>query len=201
MILLFLFLQILPNKEIFIYETYEEAKVGTMHVVSEKDSLGYHIFYESDRTIDVILDSINLGTLFIHKIVKGDVELKISRGEKFNVWFKGFERTYRDDRPIYDRHTLDFAFRGFHYTADFDTIIRLHVPELMVINAHVKVVGEEVISTPFGDIPCWKVELTPRVFFIRTHIYFWFEKEYPHRFIKLEDDSGTKGIRVIGIKE
>lgn len=198
MIVLFLFLQLLPSKEIFVYETFDHDKRGRMDVISEKDSLGYHVFYESDRTIDVILDSINLGTLFIHKIVDEDVELKISRSEKFNVWFKGHERSYREDDPVYDRHTLDFALRGFHYTPDFDTIIRLHVPEFMIINANVKVIGEEVIATPLGEIPCWKVELTPRVFLIRTHIYFWFEKESPHRFIKLEDDSGKKGIRLIG---
>jgi len=198
MILLLLFLQLLPNKEIFIYETKDKDKIGRMDVISQKDSLGYHVVYTSDRTIEVILDTLNLGTLYINKIVDDELELKISRAKKFNVWFKGHERTYREDKPIYDRHTLDFALRGFEYTPDFKTVIRLHVPELMIINADIEVVGEEVVSTPLGEIPCWKVEMKPRVFFIRKKIFFWFEKDYPHRFIKLEDESGKKGIRLIG---
>jgi hypothetical protein len=197
MIVILLLVQLLPSNETFLYETFEKEKIDTMQVVMRKDSLGYHIWYTSDRKIEVILDSITLGTRYVHKIVGGKQELKISWNEKFHVRFKGNSRSYREDGPVYDRHTADFAFRGFAYTPDFDTIIRFHVPELMIINANVRVVGEDVVTTPFGEIPCWHVRLVPRVFFLKMHVDFWYEKDYPYRFIRLQDASGSRGIRLI----
>jgi len=197
MILFLLFLQILPETEFFVYETNDKGKIGKIEINSQKDSFGYHIVYISDRRIEIILDSLNLGTLFIDKIVNNKQELKISRDKEFKVYFKGNRYTYKEDGPVYDRHTLDFALRGFKYNQDFKENIRLHVPELMIINAGLKVIDEEAVTGILGEILCWKIEMTPRVFFIRMKFYFWIEKDYPHRFIKYSDSSGKNCILLI----
>ena len=194
MILLVLFLQLLPSEEKIVYQTFDEGKKGEIYITSRRDSLGYHIFYHSDRDIEVILDTVALGTIYIEKFVKKKLELKIEKNGVFKVYFKGRRHKYRERGPVYDRHTLDFALRGFSYHPDFKKIIRLHVPEFMVINADIKVLGEEFVVTPAGRFLCWKLQMKPRVFFVRLKFYFWIEKEAPHRFIKYSDSSGKHSI-------
>jgi hypothetical protein len=196
-LVLFLYLQILPEKEILVYKTDDKGKIGKIEITSQKDSLGYHIYYVSDREIEVILDSVNLGTIYIYKTINNKLDYKFSKNKHFKVYFKRRNVTYREDGPVYDRHTLDFALRRFEYASDFKKIIRLHVPELMIINAELKVVGEEIIKGPVGDVSCWKIEMKPRIFFIRMKFYFWIEKEYPYRFVKYEDSSGKNSILLI----
>ncbi len=198
MILFLLLLTILPEKEHLIYETNDKGKMGTIELVSEKDSLGYHVVYTWDRVIDVLLDSLNFGTLSIEKVVNGRLEMEISREKHFKVYFKGRRFTYQEDGPVYDRHTLDFALRGFEYKRDFERRIRLHIPEFMIINADLKVIDEDIVSGPLGEIPCWKVEMTPRILFIRWKFYFWIEKDYPYRFLRYEDSSGKNSVLLIG---
>lgn len=200
MIFLFLCLQILPARESMMYETNEKGKIGYITITSQRDSLGYHVIYSSDRLIDVILDSLDLGTLAIKKFVNNRLELKISRNGKFEVWLKGKKLYYRVNGPIYDRHTLDFALRGFDYSDSFKTNIRLHIPELMIINAEVEVVGEEHINSRAGDILCWKILVIPRIIFTHRKFYFWIEKDYPHRFVKYWDSSGENYIILVDAK-
>jgi len=197
MILFFMFLQILPAQEFFLYETNADGKIGNLEITSRKDSLGYHILYTSDRTIEAILDSLDLRTLYVKKLVNGRQELKILNNKNFEVYFKGEKMVYQEDGPVYDRHTLDFALRGFEYNHGYKKKIRVHIPEVMIVNAELMVVGEEVIKSPLGEIPCWKIEMTPRIFFIRKKLYFWFEKDYPHRFIKLSDASEKNQMLLI----
>ncbi len=197
MILFFLLLHTLPEKEFLVYETNDKGKIGTIELTSEKDSLGYHIIYSWDRVIDVILDNSNFGTLYIEKFVDGKLEMKILREENFKVFFKGKYITYREDGPVYDRHTLDFALRGFEYSKNFKKMIRLHIPEFMIVNAELEVIEENIITGPLGNIPCWNVQMTPRILFLRWKFYFWIEKDYPHRFMKYEDSSGRNSILLI----
>lgn len=201
MILLLLCLHILPEREFFIYETNDKGKIGKIEVTSQKDSLGYHIVYISDRKIEIVLDSLTLGTLYISKTINDRQILKIVREKKFNVYFKGHKMTYHEDGPVYDRHTLDFALRGFDYNIEYENTIRLHIPEFMIINAELKVVGEEIISGPVGEILCWKVRVIPRIFFIRMKFYIWIEKDSPHRFIKYADSSGKNYIQLINSRK
>ena len=140
MILFCLFLVVLPDTESFVYETNAKGKIGTLSVAMHRDSLGYHVRYVSDREIDVILNAADLSTVYLEKYVEGKLELKIERGAEVYVYFKGGENRYRDDRPIYDRHTLDFALRGFAYFPEFKEIFRLHIPEFTIVNAEVEVI-------------------------------------------------------------
>jgi hypothetical protein len=197
MIILFLFFLKLPERELLVYETNDKGKMGKIELSSERDSLGYHIVYTWDRVIDVILDSVNLGTLYIEKIVNDKLEMKILKEKHFKVFFKGRYYTYKEDGPVYDRHTLDFALRGFEYNEDFKKTIRLHIPEFMIVNAELEVIDEGVISGPIGDIPCWNIQMTPRILFIRWKFFFWIEKEYPHRFIRYEDSTGKNSVLLI----
>lgn len=202
MILFFLLLQILPEKEVMVYETNDKGKMGTMDVTVEHDSLGYHVIYTwEDRILEVVFDSLNLSTLYVKKIVGNKLELEATRGKKFKVYFKGKRVTYKEDKPIYDRHAIEFALRGLDYNRDFETTVRFHVPEFMIINADLKVVDEGVVSGPLGEVTCWRIELKPRIIFINWRFYFWIEKEYPHRFIKYEDSSGKNSIILIDYKE
>ncbi len=194
MILLFLFLQILPDHEEIVYQTNDKGKLGEIHITSDRDSLGYHILYLSDRRIEVILDTLNLGTLYIKKFVKNKLELEIKRDGVFRVFFKGRRHKYKKSGPIYDRHTLDFALRGFKYRPGFKKTIQLHIPEFMIINADLEVLGEEFVTTPAGRFLCWKLQFKPRIFLIRMKFYFWIEKASPHRFIKYSDSSGKNSI-------
>ncbi len=200
-ILFFLLLQIIPDNEYVTYETYEKGKLGKIVITSHRDSIGYHIFYKSDRSIEVILDSLTLGTIYINKFVNNRRELTITRNKEFKVYFKGEKHTYRETRPVYDRHTLDFALRGFSYSSGFKTSIRLHIPEFMIVNAELEVIGEEIMTCPVGKIPCWKVQLVPRVLFFSRKLYFWIEKAWPHRFVKYADSSGQNYILLTSSKE
>jgi hypothetical protein len=201
-ILLFLCLQLLPKTEFFIYKTNDKGKIGTIQVTSHKDSLGYHIMYTSDRIIEIVLDSLTLGTLYVKKTIDGRQALKIERDkEEFTVYFRGNKTTYHENGPVFDRHTLDFALRGFTYHTLFEDTFRLHIPEFMIVNAELKILGEEIIAGPCGEILCWKLQMIPRVLFIRIKFYFWIEKDEPHRCVKYADSSGENYILLAESKE
>ena len=195
MITFILFFQILPKAEEMIYMTNDKGKMGNIDVVSTLDSIGYHVVYTSDRIIDVYLDSVNLRTLYATKIIGDDTVLQISTKEHdFEVHFKGREYRHNEERPVYDRHTLDYALRAFDYEPGFEQRFRLHIPELTIINADLKVIGEAEIDTPAGTFDCWKVSMKPRIIFVSRVFFFFIEKEYPHRFVKYSDSSGDNSI-------
>jgi hypothetical protein len=195
--LLVLISLMIPSHESFVYRTNDRGKLGAIDVTLNKDTSGYRIRYVSDRLIDVILDTSDLRTLYVNKLVKGKWELSIERRNKFMVNFKGRKTSYDEKGPIFDRHTLDFVLRGFNYTEGFKHRIRLNVPELMVINADLSVIGSEAVNTPLGDVECWKILMEPRVLIIRRKFYFWIEKDFPHRCIKYTDSSGNNLILLI----
>lgn len=197
MIVFLLFLQILPTAESVRYETNEKGKIGSLVATSYRDSLGYHIFYVSDREITILLDTTNLSTLYAKKIVNGELVFEFEKADKINVFFNGREHNHNDKKPVYDRHTLDFALRGFDYHMDFKMIFRLHVPELTIVNAELEVLGEEDMVTPAGSFQCWKIQMKPRVIFFTRRFFFYIEKDYPHRFIKYTDSSGKNSITLI----
>ena len=198
MTIILLILQLLPAQESFTYETNDKGKIGTMDVEVQKDSLGYHVVYTwEDRILELIFDTLDMSTVYVKKIVGDKIELEIKREQKLNVFFKGRRFSYKLDKPIYDRHAIEYALRDFEYTNGAKREIKFHVPELMVINAEINVLGEEVINSPLGDIVCWKVEMVPKVLFIKWRFYFWIEQSYPKRFIKYTDSSGKNSILLI----
>ncbi|KPK64823.1 hypothetical protein AMJ83_01200 [candidate division WOR_3 bacterium SM23_42] len=197
MIVLLLFLQILPASESFAYETNEKGRIDSIFGTSRRDSLGYHVRYVWDREIEIIFDSGNLSTLYLRKIVDGQLELEIKKEKKFLVNFKGRESQYSANDPVYDRHALEFALRGFNYHEGFKGRFRLHIPEFMVVNADLEVLGEEAVVTELGTFECWKIKMKPRVLFFNWRFFFHIEKEYPHRFVKYSDSSGENVITLI----
>ncbi len=201
MILFFILLQILPEKEFIVYETDDKGKIGTMEITSEKDSLGYYVIYRWKKILEVVLDSLDMSTLYVKKTTDDKVELEISKEKDFKVNLRGKRHTYRDVGAVYDRHAIEFALRGFKYSKDFKQTIRFHVPEFMIVNAELKVIGEETVSGPIGEILCWKIELKPKVLFFSWKFYFWIEEDYPHRFIRYEDSSGDHSIMLIEYKQ
>lgn len=169
-----------------------------MDITVELDTSGYHVIYTwENKILELIFDTSDMSTKYVKKTAGDKVELLAERKEKFDVLFKGRKFSYNIKQPIYDRHAIEYALRGFEYYNTFKHEIRLHVPEFMVINAEINVLDEETISCPLGDIACWKVEMVPKVLFIKWRFYFWFEKEYPNRFIKYSDSSGKNSILLI----
>lgn len=196
-VLLIALCALLPEREKFAYETDERGRIGRLAVTQHLDSAGYHVQYESDRTVDVLIDPVDFSTLAVRKVVNGKVELTIEKKKDFRVDYKGKVSTYREKKPIYDRHTLDYVMRHYDYTEDFSARIRLSIPEFMVVNADIAVVGEETLASPLGDIACWKVAFVPRIIFVKAEIYFWIEKDYPHRCMKYADTSGRRQVLLI----
>ena len=198
MIILFIFFQILPSSENFTYRTDDKGKIGTMDIVAELDTTGYHVIYTwENKELELIFDTLDMSTKYVRKKAGDKIELEVERKEKYNVSFKGRKFSYNTDKPIYDRHAIEYALRGFEYNDGMKYDIKLHVPEFMVVNAEINVLGEETISCPLGDFTCWKVEMVPKVLFVKWRFYFWFEKEYPKRFIKYSDSSGKNSILLI----
>lgn len=195
----FLLLSLLPSFETIVYQTVDKGKTGTMHIAAVKDSGGYHAVYTwEDRTIDIVFDSLTMATRSVSKTIGDKTVLRAEQKENFEVEFDGGRHSYREKHGVYDRHAMEFALRGFGYKDDFKTTIRFHVPELMVINADVTVVGTESVACPVGTFECWKVEMKPKVLFISISLYFWIEKNYPHRFIQYRDTKGDHSILLIG---
>jgi hypothetical protein len=198
MAILILLLALLPNQERIVYQTIDKGKKGTMNIEAEKDSLGYHAIYTwEDRMIDIVFDSLTMATRYVLKTIGGKTVLEAEQREKFEVYFKGGYYTYREKNPVYDRHAVEFALRGFDFSQDFNTSIRFHVPELMIISADISVLGEETVTCPIGTIPCWKVQMEPRVLFIKIRLFFWIEQDYPFRFVKYSDTKGDHSILLI----
>jgi len=185
---------LLPDSEYIVYETNDKGKIGMIEVRLKKDTTGYYVIYISDRIVEAILDTNDLQTLYLNKIIKGKWELSVKKNHLFEVNYKGRKNYYKEDAPVYDRHTLDFVLRGFLYHRDFKKRIRLNVPEFMIINADLEVIGEDTIVTPVGLFDCWKIMMIPRVVFTKMKFYFYIEKPYPHRFIKYIDSSGKNSI-------
>jgi hypothetical protein len=197
-IAILLFLQILPPAESMIYETDEKGKIGKLTAESHLDSLGYHIFYVSDREITILLDTTDLSTLYAKKVIDGELVFQFERSSGIKVFFNGRYYDHNDENPVYDRHTLDFALRGFEYHRNFKMMFRLHVPELTIVNAELEVLGEEEMVTPAGSFECWKVQMKPRVIFFNRRFFFYIEKDPPHRFVKYTDSSGQNSITLVG---
>jgi hypothetical protein len=199
--LLFLFLSLIPRNESVLYETNEKGKIGTLSAECRKDTVGYHVSYVSDREITVVIDTGDFSTLYAKKVIDGNLVFEFQRGEEIEVYFNGREYSYDDKRPVYDRHTLDYALRGFGYCTGFKKMFRLHVPELTIVNAELEVIGDEELVTPAGKFECWKLQMKPRVIFTDMRFFFYIEKEYPHRFVKYIDSSGKNSITLIEYKE
>ncbi|MGB3341686.1 MAG: hypothetical protein WBB37_09415 [bacterium] len=198
MIILIFLIQLLPSSENYTYETNDKGKMGTMDIMAELDTSGYHVIYTwENKVLELIFDTMDMSTKYVKKTAGDKVELEAQRKEKFNVSFKGRKFSYNIDKPVYDRHAIEYALRGFDYYSNLKRNIRLHVPEFMVVNAEINVLGEEIVNCPLGNIACWKVEMVPKVLFAKWHFYFWFEKEYPKRFIKYSDSSGNNSILLI----
>jgi hypothetical protein len=196
-IVFLLFLHIIPPVESVRYETNDGGKIGSLVATSYRDSLGYHVSYISDREITILLDATNLSTLYARKVIDGELVFEFERASKIDVFFNGREYSHNDKSPVYDRHTLDFALRGFEYHGGFKTMFRLHIPELTIVNAELEVLAEEEVITPVGSFECWKVQMKPRVIFFNRRFFFFIEKDYPHRFIKYTDSSGKNSITLI----
>ncbi len=184
----------LPEQEYIVYETKENEKYGTIEITSRKDRVGYWVVYKSDRIIEAVLDTFNFQTLYLNKIIKGRWELSVKKNHRIEVNYRGRKNYYYESEPVYDRHTLDFVLRGFEYHQGFKKRIRVNVPEFMIINADIEVIGEEHITTSQGEFVCWKILLTPRVVFTRKNFYFYVEKSYPYRFVKYMDATGKNYI-------
>ncbi|MBN2620645.1 hypothetical protein JXB22_06075 [candidate division WOR-3 bacterium] len=198
MITLFILFSVLPSRESIIYQTIDKGREGTMNIDAIKDSGGYHAVYTwEDRVIDIVFDSITMATRSVIKTIGDRTVLRAEQKENFEVEFNGGRHSYREKHGVYDRHAAEFALRGFEYTDDFKTTIRFHVPEFMVINADVTVLGTETVTCPVGIAECWKVEMKPKVLFISISLYFWIEKNYPHRFFKYSDTKGDHSILLI----
>lgn len=197
MFLLFLLIHVLPEQEWMVYATNDNGKTGTISVTASRDSIGHHVLYVSDRIIETVLDDSDLSTLFVRKTIGDNVVLQIKREETFDVLYKGHKRRYHDERPIYDRHTLDFAMRGFDYDSEFRRVIRLHVPELTVVNANLDVRSVTTVMTPAGEFVCWEISMKPRIIFFGRVLFFYIEREYPHRFVKYVDRAGGLTITLM----
>lgn len=189
---------LLPNSEYIVYETNDKGKIGKIEIKSERDSAGYYIRYSSDRIVETVLDVENLQTLYLNKIIKGEWELSVKRNHIIEVNYQGRKSFYKETEPVYDRHTLDFALRSFIYYPGFKKRIRLLVPEFMIINADLEVIGEDSVTTPVDIFDCWKIMMRPRVVFTRIKFYFYIEKKFPHRFVKLLDSAGKSSIILKG---
>ncbi|MGQ9664777.1 MAG: hypothetical protein ACUVUH_05525 [bacterium] len=177
-----------------MYETNDKGKVGRIDVTLTKISTGYYITYISDRKVEAILDTENLQTIYLNKIIKEKWELSVKKNDVIEVNYQGRKTFYKETVPVYDRHTLDFVLRGFDYNTGFKKRIRLLVPEFMIINADLEVIGEDSVMTPIGTFDCWKIMMKPRVIFTRIIFYFYIEKEFPHRFVKLSESAGKNSI-------
>lgn len=194
LIALIIFLQILPARESCLYESRNKDRTGTIIVESRLEDDGYHVTYRSDRLIEAVLDTADLSTRFLRKVIGQDTVLEITSGSDLVVHFNGRLHRYRSEPAVYDRHTLDFALRGFDYGPGFKTRFRLHIPELMVVNAELEVQGEAVIETPAGEFACWEVVMKPRIIFFKREFFFLIEKDQPRRFVKFTDASGQSSI-------
>lgn len=189
---------LLPDNEYSVYETNDKGKVGKIEVKLTKDSTGYHITYISDRRVEAILDTENLQTIYLNKIIKEKWELSVKKNDVIEVNYQGRKSFYKETEPVYDRHTLDFVLRSFIYYPGFKKRIRLLVPEFMIINADLEIIGEDSVTTPAGVFDCWKIMMKPRVVFTRIKFYFYIEKKFPHRFVKLLDSSRKSSIILKG---
>jgi hypothetical protein len=196
---------LLPAQETMTYETYDKGKTGQMAVAAQVDSLGYRVIYTwEDRVLEVVFDTLDMSTVYVNKIVGGKVEMLAERKDELKVLFKGKRSSHRydADAPIYDRHAVEYALRGFTYTDTFKKTIRFHVPEFMIVNADITVVDQGTIdSDTLGAIECWKVKLAVKVLLFGWSSYFWIEKDAPHRFIKFEDAKGEHMIRLIEYRQ
>jgi len=193
-ILFLIFASILPEQEHIVYETNDKGKMGQIVIDSRKDSLGYHIVYVSDRTIEVVLDTLDLRTRYLKKTIGNKLNIEIFNDRSYRVFYNGREHKYSNQEPIFDRHTIDFALRGFELGPNFKKRIRLGIPEFMVVNGDLEAVGEDSVETPAGKFNCWEIRLIPRVIFTKMKFYFWIEKDYPHRFVRYRDSSGKNQI-------
>jgi hypothetical protein len=183
------------------YETYDKGKTGQMAVTARVESLGYHVIYRwEDRVIDIVFDTRDMSTVYVEKTVGDKLELHAEKKREYEVRFKGSRHSHRyeHDAPIYDRHAIEYALRGFKYSDAFKKTIRFHVPEFAIVNADITVVDQGTIDIEsLGSIECWKVKLSIKVLFFGWMSYFWIEKAHPNRFVKFEDEKGEHMIRLI----
>ncbi len=199
--IILLLVSLLPSLETMTYETYDKGKTGQMAVTARLESLGYHVIYRwENRVIDIIFDTLDMSTVYVEKIVGEKTELHAEKKREYEVLFKGGRHSHRydHDAPIYDRHAIEYALRGFAYKDGFKKTIRFHVPEFTIVNADVTVVDQGTIdSGSLGAIECWKVKLAVKVLLFGWSSHFWIEKAFPHRFVKFEDAKGEHIIRLI----
>ncbi len=178
----------LPSTESIIYRTEEKGKVGYLTAEMRMDDSTIRVYYTSDRQVETVIDRQDLKTLWVRKIINGRKDFEYRRtGDTISVYYQGNENTYRRPDLIFDRHTLDYVLRAQDYNYNFQREIFIHLPELGIKKAILKVVGDTVTTTALGEFDCWRIALIARVLFIKLKLYFLIEKQYPHRYIKYDD--------------
>jgi len=178
----------LPASESIVYRTEEKGKVGYLTATIRRDSGMVMINYSSDRVVDVRIDQGDLRTLWVRKIIQGKKDFEFERrGDTIWTEYHGRHKVFHTTEPVFDRHTLDYFFRQDVYDTLYTRQIMLHLPELGLKSVRIRVAGEETVKTELGDIPCRRVLMTAKVLIFKIELAFLIEKEYPYRYVKLED--------------
>lgn len=102
-----------------------------------------------------------------------------------------------------DRLSMGLALSHFPYSVDKEIKFPLLTGAPKIINVEIKYSGIDFIQTGAGEFYCHKLELIPDLGILNIFqgfipkTYFWYDKKYPHDFIKydgLESGLGTPHI-------
>lgn len=121
------------------------------------------------------------------------------RGDRVNFVFPGprRNRVEKVDRNRYDVNAITHVVRGFPFGEREQVKFQLVTMD-RTVGVGLKLVGEETVRVPAGEFACYKLRagLTgiKRRLYTRK-IYFWVEKDAPHRMVKQEDEGVTDVAR------
>lgn len=177
-----------PVKEELLYRTQEKKKVTWLAGTSQYTDSGAYLTYTSDRYIEVILDTHDLRTRWVRKIIAGKKSYEFTRkGDSIAMWNKGRIHNYIRSEPIFDRHSLDYVLRNLDYDANFRKDIYVSTPELGIKKATLQVASQETVMTAVGKLFAWRVNLSARILLLfKYRIYFLVEVNHPHRLLVFE---------------
>lgn len=185
------------------YKVVENGRVfETSHIVFREEYNGKEIYVVHTDVYRMIIRRFDLRPILIEKMSSDDeVEFSIEYSEnRVHFIYPGPKRNKVEKVPEarYDLHTIIEVVRGFPFEkekVEFTLVTTEHI-----VDAYVKILGNEKITVPAGTFDCYKLKggisgLIGKVF--GKDFFFWVEKAHPYRVIKQTDSKQERTMILV----
>ena len=193
----------IPDGEICRYRVFKRdggEEISTHRIVADGHERGPSYRIATDTKTMVLLRRDLTPVTITRRNEDDSIDWRLLyRDDRVNYIFPGprRNRVEKVDRNRYDVNAITHVVRGFPFEDEDEVKLQLVTMD-RIVGVGFKVVGEEIARVPAGEFPCYKLRagltgIKGRLY--TRKIYFWVEKDPPHRMVRQEDEGVTDVAR------